>query len=138
MASEEYERPKLEPIHEKWRLVEDWHTDCKGVLPGKITVPKGYVTDGASIPRFLWRLCGSPMDLPRVYAAIVHDWLYEYPHRVTVVNGGSSTTRTWDREESDKTYRDYQIALGISKIKAYTEYCALRMFAGGHWETEPK
>jgi len=138
MASEEYERPKLEPIHEKWRLVEDWHTDCKGVLPGKITVPKGYVTDGASIPRFLWRLCGSPMDLPRVYAAIVHDWLYEPPHMKPTETEAGVVLKPYSRGDADKTYRDYQIALGISKIKAYTEYCALRMFAGGHWETEAK
>lgn len=130
---EDFERPKLEPLHEKWRLVEDWHMDCKGTLAGKVTVPRDFITDGASIPRFLWRLCGSPMDLPRVYAAIVHDFLYEYPHTVKVVTDVSTVERSCTRSEADKTYRDYQIALGISKVKAYTEYYALRMFGGGHW-----
>jgi len=133
---EEYERPKLEPIHDEWRLVEDWHTDCKGVLPGKITVPKNYVTDGASIPRILWRLCGSPMDLPRVYAAIVHDWLYEYPHMMPTENESGVVLLPCSRGDADRVYRDYQIALGISRIKAYTEYYSLRLFGGGHWERD--
>lgn len=121
--SDDFERPKLEPKGDAYRLAEDWHTDCKGVIAAPLTVAQGFVTDGASIPRFLWRVCGTPMDVPRIYAAIVHDWLY-----TAGCHGG------YTREDADRIYRDYQIALGISRFKAYTEYYAIRLFAGGHWE----
>ena len=42
---------------------------------GKITVPAGYVTDLASVPRAAWTII-SPFDVAR--SAVVHDLLYEY------------------------------------------------------------
>jgi len=53
----------------KWELVEDY-TSYTGVL-----VPKGYVTDGASVPVFLHTLM-SPTG-PIFKAAIVHDYLID-------------------------------------------------------------
>ena len=85
------------------------------------TVPEGFATDGASIPRPLWWLCGSPFDVPRLYAAIVHDWLY---------SGGD---REATRADADDLYRDLQIALGVARWKAYAEWAALRVFGGAHW-----
>ena len=55
--------------------MEDWHVEVRGF---EFTVPAGTRTDGASIPRFLWRVCGHPLQAPRVYAATLHDWLYEH------------------------------------------------------------
>ena len=37
------------------------------------TVPQGFVTDGASIPRLLWRIIGSPYQPQFLRAAIIHD-----------------------------------------------------------------
>ncbi len=37
------------------------------------TVPKGYVTDGASIPRAIWSIIGSPYQPQFIRAAIIHD-----------------------------------------------------------------
>lgn len=119
--NEDFERPKLEPKGKAYRLAEDWHTDCKGILPEKMTIPAGFVTDGASIPWFLWAICGDPMEVPRIYAAIVHDYLYEL--------GGTKS----DRLRADEIYRDYNIALGMPKWRARIEYRALRMFGGSHW-----
>ena len=48
-----------------------------GDIPGvihRVTVPAGYSTDGASIPRLMWSLVGSPFDPRFVAAAVVHDW----------------------------------------------------------------
>ncbi len=39
-----------------------------------ISVPKGYITDLASVPRFCWAFI-APFDVAR--AAVVHDILYE-------------------------------------------------------------
>ena len=40
-----------------------------------ITVPNGFATDGASIPRFLWPIIGPPMRGGYLVPAIVHDYL---------------------------------------------------------------
>lgn len=85
------------------------------------SVPAGFETDGASIPRWLWPVCGTPLQAPRVVAAVVHDFLY----------GGGDPEAT--KAEADDLYRDMQIALGIPRWKAYVEWAALRMFGKSHW-----
>jgi hypothetical protein len=43
-----------------------------------VHIPKGFSTDFASIPRFLWRLL-SPFDADIGKPAVVHDYLYRTP-----------------------------------------------------------
>ena len=45
---------------------------CDGV---PITVPRGTIVDGASIPCFFWRLIGQPMG-EYAEASAIHDWLW--------------------------------------------------------------
>lgn len=85
-----------------------------------IDVYAGFVTDGASIPRFLWRVCGHPYEVPRVAAALAHDWLY----RSQVV----------DRETADRIFRAICKKVGIGWLKRNAEYYALRWFGGSAWE----
>lgn len=126
MADISFSRPMLySPASsgDLWELAADWSLVYEGEV---YRLPMGFKTDGASIPRFLWRLCGTPLEVPRLYAALVHDYLY----------GGGDPEAT--REDADKLYRDIQIALDVSKFKAYTEYYALRAFGGGHWHENEK
>lgn len=61
-----------------------------------VTIPTGFITDFASIPRplqVLWPSPGGPWDLP----AVVHDYLYRYAV-VTCING---RTRTITRSDAD-------------------------------------
>ena len=39
------------------------------------TIPRGFVTDGASCPGFLWSLC-APSAGPFGEASVAHDWFY--------------------------------------------------------------
>ncbi|MCQ2744035.1 MAG: DUF1353 domain-containing protein [bacterium] len=41
------------------------------------TIPKGYCFDGASVPRFFWRIIGSNTDNKFLVAAMVHDYMCE-------------------------------------------------------------
>lgn len=102
-----------------WELASDWRVICG---TRSLVIPRGFATDGASIPRALWRVCGTPLDVPRLYAAIVHDYLYS--------GGVAGVTRA----EADAVYRDMQIALGVSRLKAWTEWAALRVCGASHWE----
>ena len=52
-----------------------------GNVPGTVHVviiPRGYIFDGASIPRCLWSLIGSPFEPDLMQAACVHDWYCEH------------------------------------------------------------
>ena len=82
-------------------------------------VPAGFITDGASIPRWLWRLCGHPFEEPRLYAAVLHDYFYQ--------------THAMGRAKCDALFRDIQRALGRGTFVTALEYRALRLFGGSHW-----
>lgn len=95
----------------------------------RFVLPRGAATDGASIPRALWRVCGHPLESPRVYAALVHDGLYG--------NAGWCPAGM-TRAEADAVYRDLQIGFGISRWRAWTEFCALRLCGSSHWTEREK
>jgi hypothetical protein len=65
----------------QWMVMEDYRI----VLPGypTILIPKGFIFDGASIPK-MFRGLLSPVGILLV-AAIVHDYAYQY-HYVMVCN----------------------------------------------------
>lgn len=114
--------PKIQPSvdgGECWVLVEDFHVLVDGMM---FIVPAGFKTDGASIPRFLWRLCGHPLETRRFPVAVLHDWLYEVDQGLT-------------RQQVDEIYRDGLLSLGYGKWTAATEYYAIRLFGGSRWMT---
>lgn len=80
-----------------------------------IKVPKGFVTDFASIPRGLWNVF-PPMGKYNG-AAIVHDYLY----RRTI----------WDREICDAVFLEAMQALGVNWLSRHLIYRVVRLF-GGH------
>jgi hypothetical protein len=55
-------------------VIEDWISTLENGL--RIIIPKGFVTDGASIPAWLWWLI-SPFG-PLLEAAILHDFGYQH------------------------------------------------------------
>ena len=81
------------------------------------TIPKGYCFDGATIPRFLWRVIGSKTDNTFLIAALIHDILCE--NRGYVNN---------DRNFSSKVFRALLIAGGVGKVKAQVMYLAVDNF----------
>lgn len=45
-------------------------------------IPKGYCFDGASVPRFFWRVIGPNTDNKFLIAALIHDALCENHHYI--------------------------------------------------------
>lgn len=117
--------PSLSPVidGELWELSKDWNVTVRGT---KETLPKGFLTDGASIPRILWRVCGHPMATKRIIPAIVHDAIY------------AGTILGFTRKEADEIFRDGIIEAGWPKWKARIEYAALRLFGSPHWRASAK
>jgi hypothetical protein len=59
---------------------------------GEFVVPANFSSDGASIPRFFWRIIGHPFSASRLYQSIGHDYLYRVqPHG-------------WSRRDADRWY----------------------------------
>jgi hypothetical protein len=84
-----------------------------------ITVPAGFVTDLASVPRFLWVVF--PPHGRYAKAAIVHDWLYSH--------GNVS------RKQADLIFLEGMLVLGVPHWKARVLYFAVRLFGGAHFKS---
>ncbi len=122
-------------------LMEPWHID--DVCGFTFVVPAGTRTDGASIPRFLWRVCGHPLMAPRVYAAVLHDWLYgDFEPTAPAIHDsryyGSALPCDLTREEADKCYKALSRHFGIPWWKADIEYNVLRLFGAAHYKGKDK
>ena len=118
-------------------LAEDWHVEVGDDMHVVFfTVPNGTTTDGASIPRFLWRLCGHPLMVPRVYAAVLHDWLYSCGP--VIEHNDGEEPRFVTRKEADGYYYALLRHFGVPAWAAAIEYCALRLFGGSHYKTRKK
>lgn len=81
MLSEE-QMPILRPLpvrkrgeRRRYRLMEDWKCEVLG-RAFTFIIPKGFIFDGASIPRLFWNML-SPSGYLFI-AGLLHDFLYKY------------------------------------------------------------
>jgi hypothetical protein len=92
------------------KLLED--TEIFGVL-----IPKDYISNGLSVPRFLWNILSPFTEGFR--AGLVHDYRYSY--------------RIGTRAEADWEFFINLLKCNINVFKAYGAYLAVRMFGGSRW-----
>lgn len=89
---------------------------------GKLTVPKGFVTDKYSLPGrvipFIWQ----PKKAKYATAAVVHDWLYETAWFGPGEDG---------RKKADEVLMRVMTATGINVVKRWIVWAAVRV--GGRW-----
>ena len=79
-------------------------------------VPAGFRTDGASIPRLLWRCIGHPFRTAYVEAAVVHDYLY--------------STQLPTRRYCDAVFHEAMLESGCSAGQAWAMWFGVRV---GGW-----
>ena len=114
--------PELEQIAAQlWRTLTPIIADLDGYP--LITVPAGFETDGASVPRLFWPIC--PKFSNYTNAAVVHDYLYF--HRA--VPGHFDE---YDRADADRIFLELMRELGVSRWQRWAMYSAVRMF-GPRW-----
>ena len=85
----------------------------------EVNIPRGYLTDGASVPRILWSIC--PKWDKSHKAVILHDYLCEY--RIATINGVPTQI---SREEADKIFLFALKYEGLTKLKYSLMYGAVR------------
>jgi hypothetical protein len=91
---------------------------------GIITVPTGFQTDGASVPRIFWSIF---QPYGKYFpAAIIHDYLYSrYSNRLSI-----------DRKTADLIFKEAMFNLGIGWVTRETIYRAVRLGGGIPWKRE--
>lgn len=99
-----------------WQLQEDF-AFVSAVAGCTLVVPKGFITDGCSIPHLplVYLMAGGKAD----EAGYVHDFLY--------------TTQRFPRETCDEVLREAVIAMGYDEALAQSFFEAVRLFGGSHW-----
>ena len=85
-----------------------------------ITVKKGFDFDGASIPKWLWSIYGSPLNGNYVVASLIHDGLY--------------ASQKVSKRISDKIFLDVMKQSNVGYIKRTSMYLAVTMFGGKDWK----
>lgn len=102
-----------------WRLTAPlvYQSDVAGMT---FTVPAGFVTNYASVPRvFLaYEMFGNTAN----EAAVVHDFAYTAPSPVA-------------RSVADAVFREAAILTGVPKWKADAMYEGVRLFGESHYNT---
>lgn len=96
----------LEPIE----FSIDWQT---------VTIPKGFISDGASIPRCLWCIIDPPVTAVTMVPSIIHDYLYRY--------------QICTRATADELYDDLLRKNGYSSFKRWLVKVGLSYFGGKAW-----
>ena len=83
------------------------------------TIHAGYISDGASVPRFFWRILSPAVDARTLRPSIIHDYEYE---------NGIGT-----REGADTDYRQRLMDNGYGVIKSSLTYYGVRIGGSRHW-----
>ncbi|HEX8570694.1 MAG TPA: DUF1353 domain-containing protein [Caulobacteraceae bacterium] len=121
--------PSIKKGRSLWGLQRDLTYRCEaGEL---ITVPAGFVTDLASIPRWCWTVL--PPDGPWVKAAVVHDFLYATSGTGVWKRRSDGRTRAepYSREEADGIFREALENRGVDPLRRFILWAAVRV--GGRW-----
>lgn len=101
------------------------------ILPsGKVCrVPKGFLWDGASIPKFAQKIIGKPMG-DYALAGLLHDWLYS-----SRILGNNER----GRKEADKLFLLAMKCLNISWWRRKLMYRAVRLFGfSSYFDTDER
>ena len=85
-----------------------------------VTVKKGFDFDGASIPKWLWSIYGSPLNGNYVVASLIHDGLY--------------ASQKVSKRISDKIFLDVMKQSNVGYIKRTSMYLAVKLFGGKDWK----
>ncbi len=91
------------------------------VLGMRVTIPIGFMSDGASVPKFLWLLI-PPWDDWYGMAAVIHDYLYRW--------------QRYPREQCDGVLLEAMNASKPNWWKMVLIYCGVRLFGGPFWKRD--
>lgn len=86
---------------------------------GLINVPRGFISDGASVPQAFWSVF--PPFGKYLEAAVVHDYIYV------------SLCEWFTKEQADMVFKELLEVLRVSKLKRNTMFHFVSIFGKGNW-----
>lgn len=105
------------PLEEKkWKLTKSWKIL---VDSNKITIPKGFTFDFATVPRLFW-IFASPATGKYRKPALVHDWMY--------------ATKYKTKSYADNVFLRNMTYYGVGWLKRYLMYIAVVIFGRGNYD----
>jgi hypothetical protein len=114
-----------------WEITKDWHFEVNGK---SYVIPKGFVFDGASVPKFLGAWL-SPVGI-LLMGGLVHDYIYKY--EVLLEKGKKKTTEKFNQKQADQLFRDINIEQNGIHILNWAAYLALRVGGFVAWNSHRK
>jgi hypothetical protein len=114
-----------------WTIGNDWHFSVNGE---DYVIPKGFVFDGASVPKFLasWL---SPVGVLLI-GGLVHDYIYKY--KVLIKKDKKSATDEMNQKQADQLFRDINIEQNGFHFLNNLAYWALRIGGFVAWNGHRK
>ena len=105
----------------RWALLQNFQYQSDK-YKRTITAKTGFEFDFASIPRWLWRLLGSPATGLHRRGAVIHDWLYKHGASIGI-----------SQKEADGIFYEAMICSGVNAVKAWLMYRGVRMFGNSSY-----
>lgn len=117
-------QPKLTPRPKEnlYELIEEYSYKC--TVDGEtllITIPAGFIYNGASIPAIGWLVTYTPFHPDVMVPALIHDYLYG-DHSLGI-----------DRYTADSILYQMLVENGVKEITAEIMYQAVRAAGSAFW-----
>lgn len=112
-----------------WELYSPFH--YKG-----ITIPRGFRTDFASVPRLFWNIL--PPWGRYGKAAVVHDYLYKNLGDIIEEVAGVIAPRTYTRKECDQLFLQGMQELGVRWTRRWVMYLGVRIGGWVAWRNHER
>lgn len=150
------EQPDILPVAEGLYFLDEEYTyrwESRGI-EYRIVVPRGFIHNGASVPRLVWTISGILPDGLIRAAALIHDWIYrcrgrlpwptyqyKSPNALKTNPFGRIDEETmwcdihgvWTRKNADRLFARIMREAGMSKRRRRAAYLAVRMFGWVAW-----
>lgn len=86
------------------------------------TIPAGYMSDGASVPRWFWWFL-PPWGDRATFAALLHDYLLD---RLQGFAPGGAVTGATSRKACDRQFLEALLVLGVAWWRAHLAWAGVR------------
>lgn len=143
-ANELFRHPMILPVSDRhYRLGMEYTYQWENYdYQFKLTVPSGFIYDGASVPQWAWTVSGIRPDGLIRAAALLHDWVY--------INKGLMPPGSWQYEseghwlecegrwsrlDADRLFARVMREAGVNKVKRRLAYQAVRIAGWYYWGT---
>jgi hypothetical protein len=117
---DDLKEPHISPVPKDSDEYELHHNYVATACGYRITVMRGFVTDGASIPPVLWWIIGNPWNGLVLPAAIIHDALYQ--------------SEALPRAVADEVFYQLLRRRGVGRVKAWAMWAGVRAAGWTTWQ----